>query len=134
MEEKIVERFGEGWVGKGGFAQNGVREFAHHGQLQHGHDFAAFDAEDGGAEDLFGAGIDDDLEKTARFVDFEGSGDVAHRHPGDLKRAAAGAGFLLRETDAAKLGVDIHGVGNGPVLDAGAAALGGTAFRRQRAK
>src|SRR5215472_3728825 len=49
MSEEVVERFGESRVGKNGVEENRVGQIAHHGQLQHGHDFATFNAEDRGA-------------------------------------------------------------------------------------
>ena len=58
LGEEVVERFGEGGVREDGIAERGIGELAHHGDLELGHDFAAFEAEDGGTEDLVGGGVD----------------------------------------------------------------------------
>src|SRR4051794_6570651 len=69
--EKVVEGFGERRVREDAFAEGGKRELAHHGDLQHGHDFAPFDAKNGGAENLLRLRIDDCFEKAARLVHFQ---------------------------------------------------------------
>jgi len=120
MSEKIVERFGQGGVGKGGFAQHGVGEFAHHRQLQHGHDFAALDAEDGGAEDLIGTGVDDGFHKAAGFVDFESARHVVHGHLGDENLFVLRTCFGFGEADAAQLRIDENGVRNKAAFGGGA--------------
>jgi hypothetical protein len=123
LSEEVVEGFGEGGVCEDGVAQGGVGELAHHSDLELGHDFAAFKAEDGGAEDLIGSGIDDGFHEAAGFVDFEGAGDVIHGHFGYTDRAILRAGFGFGETDAAKLRVDEDGVGHQAIGSGGAAAF-----------
>lgn len=50
-------------MGENSVAESGEREVAHHRDLEHGGNFAAFDTEDGNAEDLVGFGVDDSLKK-----------------------------------------------------------------------
>jgi len=49
---------------KYGFAQDGVRQLPHHGQLQLSHDLAAFDSQDGRPEDLVGFRVYDRLHES----------------------------------------------------------------------
>jgi len=106
-----------------GVAQGGVGELAHHGDLELGHNFAAFEAEDGGAEDLVGVGVNDGFHEAAGFVDFEGAGDVVHGHFGDADGAVLRAGFRFGEADAAELRVDEDGVGHETIGGGGAAVF-----------
>src|SRR5262249_14899194 len=47
------------------------------------HELAAFDAQDGGAEDLACAPIHDCFDEVAGFVELNGTGDTAHPHRED---------------------------------------------------
>jgi len=118
--EEVVEGLGEGGVCEDGVAQRGVGELAHHGDLELGHDFAAFETEDGGAEDLVGVGVDNGFHEAAGFVDFERAGDVVHGHFGDADRAILRACFCFGKADAAELWVDEDGVGNEAIGGGGA--------------
>ena len=44
-----------------------IRQFAHHGDLQHGHEFSAFEAEHCSAENLIGFGVDDGFHEATSF-------------------------------------------------------------------
>src|ERR1700739_1435565 len=74
--EEVVEGFGEGGMGEDSVAQRGVGKLAHHGDLELGHDFTAFETEDGGAENLVGVRVDNGFHEAAGFVDFESARDV----------------------------------------------------------
>src|SRR6266540_6805939 len=91
--EERVERFGECGMGEDAIAERSVRELAQHGDLEHGHDFAAFEAQDGAAQDLAGLGVEDGLHEAAHLGHLAGAGRVLHVHAGDLDRPAAGARF-----------------------------------------
>src|SRR5258708_3851704 len=112
LSEEVVEGFGQGRVCEDGVAERGVGEMAHHGDLELGRDFAAFEAEDGGAKDLVGGGVDDGFQEAAGFVDFQGASDVTHGHFGDADGAVLPASLRFGEADAAELRVDEDGVGN----------------------
>ena len=107
-----------------GVAQRGVGELAHHGDLKLGHHFAAFEAQDGGAEELVGVGVHDGFHEAAGFVHFKRSmGDVIHGHAGDADGAILRAGLRFGEADAAKLRVDEDGVGHKSIGSGGAAVF-----------
>ena len=114
--EQRVQPFREGRVGEDAVFERGVGKLAHHGDLQHRHDLAAFDGQNGGPKDLPGVGIDDGLDKAAWFGRFHGTRHPAHRDLGDADRAALCPCLLLGQADPAELRVDVHGVGNQSVL------------------
>ncbi len=94
--------------------KRGIGELAHHRDLEHRHDLATFHAEDRAAQDLIRLSIHEDFHQTARFVHFECTGDVRHRHFRDLILQALCLGLLLSETHSAKLGIHEHCVGDEP--------------------
>src|ERR1700734_3615895 len=82
--EERVEALRQQRVGEDRVGHRGIRELAEHGDLDDAHDLAAFDAEDGAAQDLPAAGVDDGLHEAARLPRLDGPDDPAHRqlpHP-----------------------------------------------------
>src|SRR5947209_20570219 len=110
-------------MGKDALAESGVGKLPHHGDLDHGHDLAPFDADYGKADDLVGVAIDHRLHHATRLGHLEGTGDIVHgdfRHP-DLPTLLAGLG--LAGADAAELRVGEHGVRHQAVLRGPIAAV-----------
>ena len=97
-------------MGEDAVFESGVGEFAQHGDLNLGHDFAAFDAQDGGAKDLFAVRVNDGFHEAAGFIEFECAGDIVHGHFCDADFSSCGAGFSFAHTHAAKLWVDEEGI------------------------
>src|SRR5262250_3286893 len=106
-----------------GVAQSRIRQFAHHGDLDLRHEFAAFQAEYRGAEDLVGGGVHDGLHEATRFVHLERSRDVIHRHFGDTDGAVLRAGLLFGQADTTELRINKNGVGNQAVGRGGVAVF-----------
>jgi len=76
MGEEIVEGFGERGVGEDGVTERCVGELGPSWRSAMSHDFAAFEAEDRGTEDLAGAGVDNGFHEAAGFRRVERPGDV----------------------------------------------------------
>ncbi len=55
--EQVVQRFGQRGAGEDRSLEHRIRKVAHHGDLQHSHDLATLDAQDGAAQDLAALGI-----------------------------------------------------------------------------
>ncbi|HEX6933398.1 MAG TPA: hypothetical protein VF162_14730 [Streptosporangiaceae bacterium] len=93
----------------------GVGQLAEHGDLDHGHDLAAFAAEDRAAQDLPVIYVDDGLHEAARLPGLDGPDDGAHRELHHPDRASFCPGLTLGHAGAAKLRVDEHRAGDDPV-------------------
>src|SRR5947209_10139609 len=104
--EQVVQRFRERRVCKGGVPQRSIREFAHDGGLEYGHDFTAFNAENGCAENLICICVDDGFHEAASFVDFECTSDRSHWELGNADLATVGAGLCFGQTHSTKLRID----------------------------
>ena len=57
--------------------------------------FVALDAQDGGAEDLLGVRVDDDLHEAERLAFLDGAADARHRPLADEERSPEGARLAL---------------------------------------
>ena len=86
--EQCVQSLRKGRVREHAVFQRGVGKLAHHGDLQHRHDLAAFDGQDGGAKNLPRLGIDDGLDEPSRFGRFHCASHPGHRDFCDADRAA----------------------------------------------
>src|SRR5450755_623007 len=106
-------------MGKHGLLQRRVWKLAEHGDLQHGHDLAAFDAQNRGPQDLLRVDVDDNLHQATRLVDLQGAGDVIHRHLGDFDVFILLARLRFCEAHTPKLRIDEDGIGDETVLDTG---------------
>src|SRR5882757_1960258 len=108
--EEAVEAFGQEWVREDRVCHGGIGELAEHGDLDHGHDLAAFAAEDRAAQDLPAVRVDDGLHEAARLPGLEGPDDGAHRTHRPPDRASSRPGIALGQAQRAELGVDeLHG-------------------------
>ncbi len=116
--EEGVEAFRQEGVREDRVRHGGVSELAQHGDLDHGHDLAAFTAEDRAAQDLPAVRVDDGLYEAARLPGLDGPDDGAHRELRHPDRASLRPGLALGHADAAKLRVDEHRVRDDPVARA----------------
>src|SRR5271170_4483895 len=67
-----VEAFRQQRVSEDRIRHGGVSELAQHGDLDHGHDLAAFTAEDRAAQDLPAVRVDDGLHEAACLPGLDG--------------------------------------------------------------
>ncbi len=90
--------------------------------------FIAADAKEGGAEDLMGFGVDEDLHEAEAFAFFDGAVDAGHRASGDegfLAGAACSVTNLgFGEADASERWVEVHGVAGNAVGDPAVGLIG----------
>ena len=114
LPKNIVERLGQCRVSENGVTQRGVRQLAEHRQLNHAHHFAAFNPQNRAAENVFGCGVNQNLHHAPRFRHFQRPRNVSHRHVSDAHAATLFLRVAFAQPNAAKLRVNVHGVGHEP--------------------
>ena len=97
-------------VGVGGLGVHGVEDAVD--------GFVAAGAEDVGAEDLLGVGVDEDLDEAFGFAFFDGAADAGHGAGADEGWLSGFADFGFGEADAAEGRVGVEGVAEDAVGDA----------------
>src|SRR5436190_23168504 len=110
--EQVVQRFRQSWVRKGAIAQRGIRQLAHHCNLERRHNFATLDTEDRSAQDLVRFAIHDGLHETAGLVHLQGPCDRSHRQLRDANVPLLRASFRFGQANPAQLWIDKDRIGH----------------------
>ncbi len=108
--EEVVEGFRKSRMREHGVFKDGIRQLAHHRDLNLGHDFASFDTQDGGPQNLACLFVDDDFHEAARLVHFQRARNVTHRHFCNANLEILFVGFRFGKADSAELRVNEHSV------------------------
>ena len=85
--------------------------------------FVSADAEDGGAEDLFGFGVGEDFHEAAGFALFDGAVHLGHGADAHERGAAALANFAFAHSDVGERRIGIEGPGGDAIGDAARLAI-----------
>src|SRR5438552_10982787 len=110
--KQVIERLRQSGMSKDGILEYGIGKFAHYGNLEHSHNLATFNTQDGTAKNLRSIGIDDGLHETTRLVYLQGPRHIVHRHFGYFDIVALCACLCLTHTYATKLWVDENSIRN----------------------
>src|SRR6266487_2898746 len=117
--EQVVQRFRQSWVRKGAIAQRGIRQLAHHCNLERRHNFATLDTEDRSAQDLVRFAIHDGFHETAGLVHLQGPCDRSHRQLRDANVPVLRASFRFGQADPAQLRIDKDRIGHLTIVSRG---------------
>src|SRR5215210_7085077 len=99
-------------MGEDAVAERGVWQVAHHGYLDHRHDLAPFDPEDGAAQDLTGLAVDHGLHHSPALVHLQRPWHVAHRDAGNPDVTTLLTGLRLAQAHPPELRVYKDRVGH----------------------
>src|SRR5262245_25446290 len=101
--QQVVERFGQRRVREDSVFQNGVRQLAHHRDLDHRHNLTALYAQNGAPQNLLRVGVYDGFHKAPALAHLQRPRHIAHRHLGHANVQAPGPRLRFTQTYAPEL-------------------------------
>src|SRR5262249_55958190 len=97
--------------------QNGVRQLAHHRDLDHRHNLAALDAQNGATQNLLRVSVYDCFHKAPALAHLQRPRHIAHRHLGHANVQAPGPRLRFTQTYAPELRVYEDGVRHEAIIN-----------------
>src|SRR6266498_1628308 len=121
--KKIIERLGQRRVRKDGLLQGRIGQLSHHCNLKHGHQLAAFNAQDSAAQYLFRFSLYHRLHEATSLAHLDGSSNFTHRQLGYANFQASSPGFRFGDSNPTELRIREDRIRNQAAVRGGIFAL-----------